>query len=230
MDPLQGRPRVGITYGPTRAWIDPVRYIANASTGKLGASLADRFASVGARVEAIVGPHAARPRSSGVALHPIESPAQLQERLELFSNTHLADPFRLWIHAMAVLDFVPEATSKEKIPSDEKGLQLKLVPTPKIIDSFQTLFPDCSLVGFKLLSGADLGKLKEAAEELGQRARCDLVVANFEPFRDPAGHEAHFWDRKKNDWFGPRKGKPEIAEEILRWFAAILRDDVPAQA
>jgi phosphopantothenoylcysteine synthetase/decarboxylase len=215
-------PRVGITYGPTRAWIDPVRYIANASTGALGALIADKFASSGARVDAIVGPNAVPPKSDRIAVHSIESPAQLEATLRSLSRSHTEDPFRLWIHAMAVLDFVPESTLPDKLSSNEHGIQLRLVPTPKMIDMFQTLFPESLLVGFKLLAGDNLGDLKLAAETLGRRARCGLVVANFQPFGDPGAHQAYFWDRRKDHWFGPRNGKPEIAEEIFRWFTGIL--------
>lgn len=229
MDPRSGSPRVGITYGPTRAWIDPVRYLANASSGVLGALIADKFDSAGARVEAIVGPNSAPPKSARIKIHSIESPAQLEAALHSLSQSHTEDPFRLWIHAMAVLDFVPEQTRPEKIPSEENGIELKLVSTPKIIDSFRDLFPDSFLVGFKLLSGDNLGDLKEAAENLGRRAACDLVVANFQPFRDPAAHRAYFWNGAPNEWSGPHNGKQAIAEEIFNRFADTLKNHVPSQ-
>lgn len=209
--------RVGVTSGPTRAWLDPVRYIANASTGELGSRIADRFAEAGASVDYVVGPGAWRPKAESVRIHEIETPDALLSTLEEMSRREDSPPFDLWIHAMAVLDYVPELTATDKIPSQSPQLELRLVSTPKVILHFKRLFPQALLVGFKLESSSCPDELRSAAKRAAAKARCDLVVANSVPFRDPNGHDAYFWEPSGRTWAGPHSGKTAIADNLFRW-------------
>jgi len=212
--------RVGITSGPTRAWIDPVRFVANASTGELGALLGDGFVAAGAKVDYVVGPGGKIPNGGSVRLHPVESPPDLVETLETLSRSSLRDPFHIWVHAMAVLDYVPAESHSEKIPSGSETLELSLVPTPKVILLFRPLFPDAFLVGFKLATTDREEILRSEATDLAEKAGCHLVVANTAPFRDPSHHTAYLWEPGTSRWVGPFTGKPTIAREIVHWVAA----------
>lgn len=213
--PLEGV-RIGITAGPTQAWIDPVRYLANASSGALGALLADRLAELGADVTAIFGPGSFLPENPNVNLHFIETPQELIETIKSFRQPPDMHP-HCWIHSMAVLDFVPESTSIQKITSDQPELSLRLVPTPKVIRLFKEWFPNADLVGFKLLTDEDPGTLLAAAESLARDSHCDLVVANPSPFKDPNRHSAYLYDATTGSWQGPRVSKTCIEQGVSEW-------------
>ena len=220
--------RVGVTSGPTRAWLDPVRYVANASTGELGSLVADRFAESGAWVDYVAGPGALRPKNGSIRIHEVETPDDLLERLEELSNLDNARPFDLWVHAMAVLDYVPKRTAEEKIPSHSPQLTLRLVSTPKIILRFKSLFPQALLVGFKLETSNRSEELQGAARNTAEKARCDLVVANTAPFRDPSNHEAYFWEPSDGAWTGPFAGKATIADNLFHWAEKVIPCHVPS--
>jgi len=211
-----------VTAGPTRAWIDPVRYIANASTGSLGSLIADRFAGAGAEVDYIAGPGACKPENRLVTIHEVETPADVMIRLETLAQSVSRAPFGLWVHAMAVLDFVPPLTNPKKINSEKECLTLHLVPTPKILRRFKFFFPNSLLVGFKLETTKDPEKLRCAARIQAAEAGCDLVVANAPPFQDPENHRAYFWDSRRAVWSGPILGKPAIAETLFEWAGKAL--------
>ncbi|MCG3196335.1 MAG: hypothetical protein GHCLOJNM_00808 [bacterium] len=209
------RRRFGVTAGPTRAWLDPVRYLANASTGSLGAMISDKLGSMGAAVDHILGPGAVRPIHPNVRIHEADTPQDVIRCVEMFSGD--APPFDAWIHAMAILDFIPAETSPEKIDSDREEWNLKLIPTPKIIRRFKALYPDALLVGFKLETGDNLEDLKSAARHLGIKADCNLVVANFAPFKNPGKHTGFLFEPSVEKWSEPYIGKEAIADALVNW-------------
>ncbi len=208
---------IGVTAGPTRAWIDPVRYLANASTGALGALIAEHLATLGATVTTILGPGALLPTHPSIRLLHIETPADLLATLQQLALTQEGVRFSYWIHAMAVLDYVPAVTNTRKISSDLGEWSLALKPAPKVIRHLKGLFPHAGLIGFKLASCTDPEELRWAAMQLADLAHCDLVVANPPPFDDPSIHKAWFWERQSSSWTGPIQGKPEIAQAISAW-------------
>jgi phosphopantothenoylcysteine synthetase/decarboxylase len=214
--PLSGV-SVGVTAGPTRAWIDPVRYLANASTGLLGALIADRLASLGAQVTTILGPGSILPTHPSVQPLHIETPVDLLDLLKRIASSGTELPVAYWVHAMAVLDYIPVVKSTGKIPSDLGEWSLSLKPTPKIIQHLKVLFPQAGLIGFKLTSSSDPEVLQRAAIQLADSAQCDLVVANPPPFEASSIHKAWFWERECASWTGPIEGKPEIAHAIVTW-------------
>jgi phosphopantothenoylcysteine synthetase/decarboxylase len=210
--------RIGITSGPTRAWLDPVRYLANASTGRLGSLIAERLAASGASIDYVVGPGGACPPTSDrVVCHEVEGVSDLMGCIEDLALRQGEVPYRAWIHAMAVLDYVPIVTSPHKIVSAEERLHLTLRRTPKVIAHFKRLFPESLLVGFKLTSPIDPDHLRAEADRLAQENGCDLVVANPAPFQDPSAHQAFFWEPAFENWTGPYQGKENIAQELVAW-------------
>lgn len=218
--PLSGL-RFGLTAGPTRVWIDSVRYISNASSGHLGALIADQLVSMGARVDALWGRGATyEPLSPSVTLTPVESPEDLLKALELRSAEHKTTPYAAWIHAMAVLDYVPRETYNGKIDSGADTWTVDFIPTPKVIQQIKPLFPGAQLIGFKLLAEDDLDVLRKAAEKLESEAGCDLVVANPAPFRDPASHQAYLLQHTPRRWWGPCVGKVQVAQAVVDWIVA----------
>lgn len=163
--------RVVITAGGTREPIDDVRVIANVSTGRLGARLAETFAVAGHEVLLLHG-------------HAAVLPAARVERRAFGSSTELAALLAAHVpgadavlHAAAVSDYVPERRPG-KLPSDAPELVLRLARAPKLVDGLRALAPDAVLVGFKLTSGLPEEEALARARELLHRARLDLVVAN----------------------------------------------------
>lgn len=206
--------RIGVTAGPTRAWIDPVRYLANASTGELGSLIAEGLAERGASVDLVHGPGSRLPTRADIRRHPVETVADLEGALERLASE--PTPFDVWVHAMAVLDYIPSEASPGKISSNQEEWVLRLKPTPKVIGRFKVLFPSALLVGFKLETTEDVGELRREAETLSRRHGCDLVVANACPFHTPGVHTAHLLDPEAEDsWTGPFEGKHEIARALI---------------
>lgn len=219
--------RVGVTAGPTRAWIDPVRYLANASTGELGTLIAEGLAERGARVDLVHGPGSLVPTLPGVQTHPIETVADLETALVKLASE--PTPFDVWIHAMAVLDYIPTEASTEKISSNQDEWVLRLKPTPKVIARFKVLFPTALLIGFKLETTADVDELRREAETLCRRHGCDLAAANFCPFHTPGLHTAYLFDPEAEDsWTGPFEGKREIARALIDRLESKSRPHVSA--
>ena len=128
--PLSGR-KVMITAGPTREKIDPVRYISNYSTGKMGYALADELAARGADVIVVSGPVSVKPTQPGVKVVGVESALEMAEKSrELFPQCDVA------VMCAAVADYRPAAPSATKIKREgNEPPQLQLVENPDIARS-----------------------------------------------------------------------------------------------
>src|SRR6185503_8504864 len=123
---LEGR-HVVVSAGGTREPIDPVRYIGNRSTGKMGVALAEAALARGARVT-LIAAAVEVPLPEAAELVRVESTAQLREALEVAMRpTDAASPDAL-VMAAAVADFTPSAPADRKIPRAD-GLSLELMPT-----------------------------------------------------------------------------------------------------
>ncbi|MFP4472705.1 MAG: phosphopantothenoylcysteine decarboxylase [Candidatus Omnitrophota bacterium] len=164
-----------ITYGPTWVPIDDTRVISNRSSGAMGKLITAELLSKGARVTVLQGPITA-PLTPSAGLKVINY--QFYDELDALLQTTLSAKPDIVIHAAAVSDYRPQKKSSVKISSSRKSWQIKLVPTPKLIRNVKRLAPDCILVGFKLESTRQDRRLKQAAGELLQKGRCDLVLAN----------------------------------------------------
>ena len=176
--------RVLITSGGTREPIDEARVIANTSTGRLGARLADAAAAAGHEVLLLHGVQAARPASSRVRCEVFDTSADLARLLE----RHVPQSDAV-LHAAAVSDYVP-VRAAGKISSDLPELVLRLQRAPKLVDLLRELRPAALLIGFKLGAGQDEAGLLAAAQALRQRAQLDLVVANAAERTGESDHEA----------------------------------------
>jgi phosphopantothenoylcysteine synthetase/decarboxylase len=184
------KPRLLITAGPTWVPIDAVRHLANRSTGRMGATLARAAAAVGWDVTLLYGP----------GRHPVTLDDERQMevvRFTTFQDLHRLLPQQLAIHsyvgllhAAAVSDYQPVETNQGKLDSTAAELLLRLVRTPKLVEEIKTLDSEIVLVAFKLTVGQSREELITAAQELRQRARAELVVANdqatFSADRHPA--------------------------------------------
>ena len=170
-----------ITAGATREPIDNVRYITNASTGKMGVALAEEALSRGARSVCLIhGPGVEIPdvfRSERRI--QIESIATTQEMLESVISRLSKEKSDVLISAAAPADYAPVSPVAGKIStSDNPTLNLRLTATKKIVSVAKEKFPSTFVVAFKAEHGLDNEDLARGAFEALNTSGADLVVAN----------------------------------------------------
>jgi phosphopantothenoylcysteine synthetase/decarboxylase len=208
-----------ITSGSMRAPIDAIRYLANTSTGRLGSLLALEALARGARVTYLCGPGGARPEperlpSGGEKRLKIVPVVTFDDLMKAIGQELSPKTYDVVLHAMAVLDYVPEKVTETKKPSGRDHWTISLVPTPKVIDMIKRWDPELLLVGFKLEVDADRRRLMAAAQETARRSGADLVVANdLRHIR--AGHHRALVVTPDGRVVGDFKGKERIARGLL---------------
>ena len=203
---LKGR-RVLVTAGATREYIDPIRYITNSSSGKMGVALAEEAELRGAEVTLI--------RTKGSVPSLVENQIEVEtveEMLEAIEKELKAEKYDAVVLAAAVSDFRVKEKASVKIKSG-RPLTLELEPTPKIIDLVKELQPDTFLVGFKAETGLGEEELISAARKQIERAGSDLVVANTLKAFGSDENEVLLVGRDFVKRL-PRMGKRELAERL----------------
>jgi phosphopantothenoylcysteine decarboxylase/phosphopantothenate--cysteine ligase len=210
-----------ITAGPTQEPIDPVRYISNRSSGKMGYALADAATHRGARVILISGPVALEP-PAGAEVVNIRTAQEMRDAV----FAHL-EPATIIIKCAAVADFRPTSEAKQKIKKTSARLALELDPTPDILAELGRKRGDRLLIGF----AAETENLQEEARRKLQSKNCDMVVANLVGQSDTGfesdENEVVLALRSGEFIQIPRMPKRELAEEILNQ-AVELRNQTPA--
>ncbi|MCX6273419.1 MAG: bifunctional phosphopantothenoylcysteine decarboxylase/phosphopantothenate--cysteine ligase CoaBC, partial [Bacteroidetes bacterium] len=185
--------KILITAGPTYEKIDPVRFIGNFSTGKMGFALADTLAEMGAAVTLLTGPTAQYTLNRAVKRIDVVSAAEM--------NRHCLDFFPdmdITIMAAAVADYTIENPASVKIKKDKKKhLLLDLVPTPDILSNLGKIKASHQLlVGFALETDRET---QHAMDKLKNK-NLDLIVLNS--LRDEGAGFGH--DTNKVSIFGPK--------------------------
>jgi phosphopantothenoylcysteine decarboxylase / phosphopantothenate---cysteine ligase len=199
-----------ITAGPTHEAIDPVRYLSNPSSGKMGYALAEQVKARGGEVVLISGPTYLKP-PEGVHFKPCKRADEMNDLVQ----EHLENCDVLVMSA-AVGDFVTETLEKEKIKKQgDAGLALKLVPTKDILLDVAKRNLDKLVVGF----AAESQNLLESALEKLKKKNLDLIVAN-DISAPGIGFQSDFnqvtiIDREENMENLPLKPKREIADLLL---------------
>ncbi len=216
MDELMGRSalrgmKVLITAGPTREAIDPVRFIGNSSSGKMGFALAEEAAARGAQVELVTGPVELTARHGGIRRTDVVSAAQMAEAAkELFPSCGLA------ILCAAVADWRPASVAEEKMKKRQPLSTLALEPTEDILAWMgKGKQKDQLLVGFALETSDE----RRNAEEKIDRKNLDLIVLNSLRDRGAGfGHDTNkvtLIDACKNAEELPLMTKAAVASAIL---------------
>ena len=164
--------KVVVTAGPTRIWLDDVRYISNPSTGKMGIEIALEAVNRGADVMLILGPTSLPIHNPKINIETIETPQDIKK---VINKQKRIDVF---ISAAAIGDYQPEK-QKGKISSKQESLELKLKPTIKIIEYVKQKFPKARIVGFKAEVNVTKDELIKKAQKSLKNYQIELVVANF---------------------------------------------------
>lgn len=202
--------KILITAGPTYEKIDPVRFIGNYSSGKMGFALAEECAVRGAKVTLITGPVQLQTIHSQICRIDVESAAQMAEQAQLYFQQSDAG-----ILCAAVADFTPENASDHKIKREKDNLILQLKPTLDIAATLGTIKKNNQkLIGFALETNDEQ---KNAQGKL-ERKNFDFIVLNS---LNDAGagfrcdtNKISIIDRKgKVDY--ELKSKPEVAKDII---------------
>lgn len=216
---LKGR-RVMITAGPTHEKIDPVRFIGNYSSGKMGYALAEECARRGAMVRLISGPVSVKAQHSSIEVISVESAQQMYDAA--MEETKTAD---IQILCAAVADYRPESMADEKIKREKTGeMTIRLVPNPDIAASLGKVKREGQIsVGFALETND---------EETNARGKCerknlDFIVMNS--LKDEGAGFRH--DTNKITIFdadGSKieyglKQKIEVAKDIVDHIVSIIK-------
>ena len=164
---LAGR-RVLITSGPTHEPIDPVRFVGNRSTGKMGAALAAEALGRGAALTVVLGPGASVP--PGVEVVPVQTAEEMRDAV--LARFEDADAV---VMAAAVADFRPKAIADSKLKKDAGLPELILEPTPDILAELGERRTDQVLVGF----AAETEDLEQAGRSKLESKHIDLVAVNL---------------------------------------------------
>ena len=166
--PLAGK-RVLITTGPTREWLDPVRFLSNPSTGKMGLALAAEAAARGAEVTVVLGP-TAEPVPPGVEAVHVETAEQMRQAVvERLAETDV------FIGAAAVADYRPKTCAEQKLKKTGEPAELCLQPTVDILaEVASSATRPAVVVGF----AAESQNLEAQAAAKLERKHLDLIVAN----------------------------------------------------
>ena len=161
--------RILITSGPTRQYLDPVRYLTNASSGRMGRALADSALAAGHQVTIVSGPVGIDYPAGASVVNVVTTEEMLSTVQQLFpSHDGL-------IGAAAPCDYMPRKTHNEKISKDGRPLQLELIETPDVVATAAARKrPNQWVVGFAL----ETEDQRFRAIVKMQRKCCDLMVSN----------------------------------------------------
>ncbi len=209
--PLAGT-HVVVTAGPTREPIDPIRFVSNHSSGRMGYALAEAARDAGARVTLISGPTELRPPFE-VEVIRVQTAAEMAQAVRAAVDT--ADAL---IMSAAVADYRPSRVAPEKVKKTEEQLSLPLERTRDILASVQR--PGLIKVGF----AAETERLLEHARAKLEAKRLDLLVAN--DAREAMGSEesqAYLLAPDREPEALPRLPKTVLAEIIVDRVARLVR-------
>jgi len=207
---LSGK-KVLITAGPTYEAIDPVRFIGNHSSGKMGFALAEAFYMKGAEVQLITGPTHQQTQYTGINVtHVVSSEDMYKVCTCLFNDTDIA------VMSAAVADYKPVTTAKEKIKKKEEGITLELTKTKDILKSLGEKKKEHQLlVGFALETNNE----REYALNKLRSKNADMIVLNS--LNDPNAafgfdtNKVTVFDKDGNELALGPASKKSIAEEIV---------------
>jgi phosphopantothenoylcysteine decarboxylase / phosphopantothenate---cysteine ligase len=208
--PLAGK-KVLVTAGPTYEAIDPVRFIGNHSSGKMGIAIAKELYSRGAEVTLIMGPTSNEFSANGIHLVRVTSAEDMYKAChKVFAKTDLA------VMAAAVADYTPVAKEKQKIKKKEDRFRLELTKTKDILKSLgEKKKPGQVLVGFALETA---NEKKHAKEKLASKNADMIILNSLNDAGAGFGHDTNkitiFRRKGKEIAFGT-KPKEEVAKDII---------------
>lgn len=198
-----------ITAGPTYEAIDPVRFIGNHSSGKMGFSIAQEAANRGAKVILITGPSSQQIHHQNIEIHRVTSAKEMYEQVfNYYENVDIA------IASAAVADYAPKEIAKEKIKKNDDSLTIELVKNPDILKTMGDKKDKQFLVGFALETQNE----EENAKGKLQKKNLDMIVLNSlreegAGFKNDTNKIKIFTKTEMKEF--TLKSKDEVATDIL---------------
>lgn len=217
--------KVLITAGPTREAIDPVRYISNHSTGKMGYAIAQKFLSHGAKVFLVSGPVNLKPEHPNLKLVNVNSANEMY-----LACCHFFEAVDIAIFAAAVADYRPEKIAEQKIKKDELSFTIKMVKNIDIAYEFGKVKSANQIsVGFALETNDEL---KHAMGKLVKK-NFDMVIMNsMNDANATFGFDTNKITIVRNDFTRREfslKNKTEVAQDIVNEVAEIIHKNAQYQ-
>ncbi|GAB0156641.1 bifunctional phosphopantothenoylcysteine decarboxylase/phosphopantothenate--cysteine ligase CoaBC [Chryseobacterium sp. Alg-005] len=207
---LEGK-TVLITAGPTYEAIDPVRFIGNHSSGKMGFSLAEEASKRGAKVILISGPSSQVINDNNVDLYRVTSAKEMLAKVfEFYENVDIA------IASAAVADYAPKEVAKEKIKKNDDNLTIELVKNPDILKTMGEKKSHQFLVGFALETQNE----EENAKGKLEKKNLDMIVLNSlrdegAGFKNDTNKIKIFTKAERKEF--DLKSKDDVAKDILNF-------------
>jgi phosphopantothenoylcysteine decarboxylase / phosphopantothenate---cysteine ligase len=203
--------RVLVSAGPTYEPIDPVRFIGNHSSGKMGVAIAVELAKRGAQVDLVLGPSTIQIHNTAIVVHKVKTAAEMYDKCIGFF-----DKASIGIMCAAVADYTPVIQASDKIKKTGSTLMLELTKTKDILQALgEKKKKDQFLVGFALETNNEkayaIGKL--------EKKNADMVVMNS--LNDTGagfGHDTNkitIFDKNGGEWNYQQKTKQQVAKDIV---------------
>ena len=208
-----------ITAGPTYESIDPVRFIGNHSSGKMGYALASNILEKGGEVLLISGPTKLDIKHENLTLIKVQSAQNMLDAVQL--NWSKSD---VGIFSAAVADYRPSTIANQKIKKGEDSLTIELIKNPDILDwAGSTKSEDQCLIGFAL----ETNDGKQYAEDKLRRKNLNFIVLNsLEDHGAGFGHDTNkisILDNHNNFTSFELKTKVDVADDIVKYFLTYLK-------
>jgi phosphopantothenoylcysteine decarboxylase/phosphopantothenate--cysteine ligase len=164
-----------VTGGPTREYIDAVRFITNPSSGKMGVAVAQEAAARGAKVTLIYGVGMTSEPPLDMKCVPVVT---AEDMMNAVLNDMRTCHCNIFVGTAAVSDYTPINKVDTKIPSGQKGLTIQLKPQPRIVQAVKDESPDTFVIGFKAEYNVPEPELIDRAYKRVKEVGLDLIVAN----------------------------------------------------
>ena len=217
--PLSGK-KVLVNAGPTYEAIDPVRFIGNRSSGKMGVAIADEFAKLGADVTLVLGPSHQVPTDKSVTIIKVESAEEMFKACQkVFVTADIA------VLSAAVADYKPKEIAVSKIKKKDAELSLELIKTTDILETLGKQKKHQLLVGFAL----ETDSILEYAKAKIKKKNLDFIVANSAT-ETGAGfgvdtNKITIIDKHNKMYNFELKSKQEVAKDIVTFALNYLKTD-----
>ena len=216
---LEGK-KVLVTAGPTFEPIDPVRFIGNHSSGKMGIAICEELAKRGANVQLVLGPTTSVIKQNGIKVQKVQTADEMYEAcIAAFGNADIA------IMSAAVADYKPANKAPGKIKKDSSNLNVELIKTKDILKTLgEKKYNGQLLVGFALETNNE----KANALKKLQSKNADLIVLNS--LNDEGagfGHDTNkitIFEKGGNEIAYDRKPKQQVAKDIVDRIVNMLHD------
>ncbi len=207
-----------VTAGPTHEPIDPVRFIGNQSSGKMGIAIADELAAKGFDVTLIIGPTSLKPTHTQIKQIPVQTAAEMFEACKQYFLLN-----DVIVFAAAVADYTPKNPSSVKIKKKEEEFLLELVKTKDIAAETGKLKNNKQVtVGFALETNDEFSNAKQKLEN----KNLDFIVLNSTNDKGAGfGHDTNkitIIDRQGNVINFELKSKAEVAKDIVNYISKII--------